>query len=125
MRRKSDLDHGERTGDGRRARDQVLVGESPRSLDMNADLQNLSLFVGDEIREAALALGGIEEYLVKVSSILRKTHLNSKDLASALDFDGTTKLSDLEESLGALHRSLSRLYSHKSKEEQGLHRPVS
>ncbi len=111
MRRKSDVVSGERTGNGRRARDQVLSGEPPTCMEGDADLQNLSLFVGDDIREAALAVGGIEDYLVQVTDMLRQAEIKSATVKGALEFDGARRLNELEEALGSLHRSLEGLYA--------------
>src|SRR5262249_22437953 len=61
MRRLSDHKEGKRTGHGRRARDRIIAGQTllGEPIRERYELANLILFLTDDLRESALAVGGI------------------------------------------------------------------
>ena len=114
MRRKSDTHGDSRTGRGRRSRDRLLTGEPPISEGLapaaaSSELGNQLFMLGDDVREAALCLAGIESFLVDVQSLLATDGLRQRDLAELLHRDDTaTRLDELEDALAGLRRSLHR-----------------
>ncbi len=123
MRRESDIVDGERTGVGRRARDRLLAGETqdlPDTVpaDSRPEIRNLMLFVSDELREAALALGGIEAFLVDTQRFLDGE--DGPPTAGALeDLLGRHEMDDriqvLDDAVTQLRRSMHQLYARLSK----------
>jgi hypothetical protein len=116
MRRESDIHAGRRSGRGRRARDVLLVGDPPGdeaeglAAREGSELGNLLLFVGDDLREAALAVGGIERYLVSVHGALAEEGGRGARLTALLDADDVEdRLGELEQALDSLRRRLHRL----------------
>ncbi len=108
MRRHSDRHHGDRTGAGRRARDRILTGQTPVQgvLARRRELENLILFLGDDLRESALALGGIEAFLVSAHKTLERPDLSPESLSALVseDIDGRIEL--LADALQSLRRSM-------------------
>jgi hypothetical protein len=115
MRRSSDIILDNRTGSGRRARDRLMDGRAPAiphavPVERRAELTNLVLFVADELRESALAVGGIESYLARVQDLLDRKDLTAAELAAAVaDDDVESRLQLLDDALAALRRSMSQL----------------
>jgi hypothetical protein len=109
MRRESDTSGRRRTGRGRRARDRLLTGDSPCTPPPSTELDNLYLFVGDDIRESALSLGAIESYLLEVQSMLADPEVRRAALDPLLDERLADSLEELDSSLASLVRRLSRL----------------
>jgi hypothetical protein len=116
MRRESDRREGNRTGLGRRARDRILSGETLPSpiLARRAELANLILFLGDDLRESALAMGGIEAFLLRAQRLLEKPDLTPAELEALVDDDEVVEridllwdaLSSLRKSMGLIHDTL-------------------
>lgn len=108
MRRASDTRDTARTGEGRRARDRLLTGEAPVAVG-DTDLQHQLLFLGDELREAALAVAGIEQFLVRAQALLSHraapSHLRALLHEVALD----DQVESLDDALTAVRRSLAKL----------------
>lgn len=114
MRRSSDIEPGRRSGRGRRARDRLLSGDPPNGAAESApptatDLEHILYFVGDDLREAALAVGGIEKFLLAVEEAA-----GAKDDPGALEgllaeADVEGRIADLDGALAALVGSLARL----------------
>jgi hypothetical protein len=113
MRRTSDHTEGERTGAGRRARDRILAGDtmpSPVIAGRN-DLQNLVLFLSDDLRECALAVGGIEAFLLRAQRVLEKTDLGAAELRAIVDDRRVLEKFDLlADALGSLRRSMAAIH---------------
>jgi hypothetical protein len=115
MRRASDIGEGERTGEGRRARDRLLEGRAaavPDSVpaERRGELQNVMLFVGDDLRESALAVGGIETFLVHAQRLLERPDVSADELAALVeDGDLDRRLQALDDAVTALRRSVSAL----------------
>jgi hypothetical protein len=112
MRRASDRKEGERTGLGRRARDRVIAAASPQSpvIRGRAELANLILFLGDDLRESALAVGGIEAFLVKAQRALERPELVPDELAALVDDrDVLERFELLADALGSLRRSMKQI----------------
>ena len=112
MRRASDRQEGERTGTGRRARDRILAGQTQASpvIRSRHDLENLILFLGDDLRESALAVGGIEAYLVRAQAALERTDLVPQELrALADDGEVVERFELLADALGSLRRSIGQI----------------
>jgi hypothetical protein len=115
MRRQSDRGHGERTGGGRRARDRLLEGttQSP-ALSDRRELENLVLFLGDDLRESALAMGGIESFMLRAQQVLENPDLSPEELQRLLDEGDVAErmellwdaLSSLRRSMGLIHENL-------------------
>src|SRR5215468_1747275 len=113
MRRESDRREGERTGAGRRARDRMLTGRSEPSptLADRFDLANLILFLADDLRESALAVGGIEAYLVRAKAVLEKRELAIAELRELVeDGDVLQRFDLLHDALGSLRRSMALIH---------------
>lgn len=113
MRRASDHRHGQRTGGGRRARDRILAGQTAPSpvLSQRYDLQNLVLFLGDDLRESAMAMGGIEAFLLHARVLLEKTDLTHGDLEILLAKDDVAARIDLlSDALSSLRRSVGLIH---------------
>ena len=72
-------------------------------------MDNLYLFVGDDIRESALSLSAIEAYLVEVQSMLKDPAVHSAALDPLMNDRLADSLDDLDSSLGSLVRRLGRL----------------
>jgi hypothetical protein len=113
MRRASDHSEGERTGSGRRARDRILSGQTEPSpvIRSRHELANLILFLSDDLRECALAVGGIESFLVRAQRALESPKLTAAELATIVDdkqvIDRFELLSD---ALGSLRRSMALIH---------------
>ena len=110
MRRDSDTRHGQRTGAGRRARDRIMAGDSTpaAALRDRPDLENLVLFLDDDLRESAIAVGGIEAFLLEAQRVLEKPDLAPDELRRLVeDARVIERLSLLEDALASLRRSMS------------------
>ena len=113
MRRTSDHTEGERTGAGRRARDRILAGETLPSpvIQGRHDLANLVLFLGDDLRECALAVGGIEAFLLRAQRVLEKPDLDATELRTIVDDRRVLERFDLlADALGSLRRSMAAIH---------------
>jgi hypothetical protein len=105
--------HGQRTGGGRRARDRILAGQTAPSpvLCSRYDMQNMVLFLGDDLRESALAMGGIEAFLLRARDLLQKTDLTPADLEALLSKDDVVERIDLlSDALSSLRRSVGLIH---------------
>ena len=112
MRRTSDRKEGERTGAGRRARDRILAGQTAPSaiIKSRRELENLILFLADDLRESAMAVGGIESFLVRAQRALEKPELTMQELhAIADDRDIDERFELLADALGSLRRSMKQI----------------
>jgi hypothetical protein len=112
MRRVSDRREGERTGAGRRARDRILAGQTLPSpvIGRQRELANLILFLSDDLRESALAVGAIESFLVRAQRALEKHDLTTEELhALAGDKDIDERIELLEDALTSLRRSMKQI----------------
>jgi len=113
MRRESDRGQGERTGVGRRARDRLLAGAATPSptLRGRAELQNMILFLADDLRESALAMGGIEAFIMRAQRVLENPDLGVEDLQTLVD-DGSVleRMDLLWDALGSLRKSMSLIH---------------
>jgi hypothetical protein len=112
MRRQSDRGHGERTGVGRRARDRLLEGstQSP-ALRERRELDNLVLFLGDDLRESALAMGGIESFMLRAQQALESPDLTPEELRRLLEEGDVAERMDLLwDALSSLRRSMAQIH---------------
>jgi hypothetical protein len=112
MRRASDRREGERTGAGRRARDRILAGQTSPSaiIQSRRELENLILFLADDLRESAMAVGGIESFLVRAQRALEKPELTMAELhALADDREVEERFELLADALGSLRRSMKQI----------------
>ena len=111
MRRSSDIRTGNRTGRGRRARDRLLRDEAPAAAGIapSAEVQNRLLLSGDDLREAAVALAGIEAFLCAADALLDGEPAPSdvEQLLSGADLGD--RLHDLDAALGSLVQGLRHL----------------
>jgi len=112
MRRSSDRREGERTGTGRRARDRILAGQTSPSAIISAErqLDNYVLFLADDLRESALAVGGIESFLLRAKRILEKPDVSVDELHElADDREVEERFELLADALGSLRRSMKHI----------------
>lgn len=112
MRRESDRRHGERTGLGRRARDRILSGQPALSPAIRGryELANLILFLGDDLRESALALSGIESFLLEAQRLLEAPDLTAERLRALVeDPDLAARIDLLWDALSSLRRSMNQI----------------
>lgn len=113
MRRSSDQREGERTGGGRRARDRILAGDTlpGPAIRGRHDLSNLVLFLADDLRECALAVGGIEAFLLRAQRILEQPELSAEELAAVVDDRQVLERFELlADALGSLRRSMGSIH---------------
>jgi hypothetical protein len=113
MRRASDHSEGERTGTGRRARDRMLSGQTQTSpvIGSRHELKNLILFLADDLRECALAVGGIESFLVRAQRVLEDPELDVAALRAIVDDRQVGERFDLlSDALGSLRRSMRLIH---------------
>lgn len=113
----------ERRGSGRRARardrlmDRAIQPYAPnpalsKSLRKSENVKNLLLFVDDDLRETALAMTRIEDYLTRTLAALEARDLRREDVhALAHDDDVLDHLDLFNETLESLRRRLARLSS--------------
>src|SRR5438046_194609 len=90
------MTHGRRSG--RRMRDRMVEREGTANPRLRRyELQYLLLFVDDDLRETALALGGIESFLAHALALLERADVAPGELAALAD-DG--EVLDKLDSLG-------------------------
>jgi hypothetical protein len=117
MRRDSDVREGGRTGVGRRARDRLLTGDVQDLPDAvpaaaRGEIGNLMLFVSDDLRQAGLAVGGLEAFLLAVQQYLDADEPTPAALEALLGgCDTDAHLQQLDDTLYALRRSMLALYA--------------
>jgi hypothetical protein len=97
---------------GRRARDRIgrRTRIRNRTLVCRHELKNLLLFVDDDLRETASALGGIERYLVTAQDLIERedvTPTELRSLAGDVGVDGQVEF--LGEALTSLRRRLHQI----------------
>jgi hypothetical protein len=111
MRRESDIRSHNRSGRGRRARDRLAAGEPDSELygQVSSELDNLLMFVADDLRESTLSLAGIEAHLVAVHRLLGEGALEPGEVDAAVGVDLDGRLDALADSLQSLQRRLQRL----------------
>lgn len=111
MRRKSDITPGNRTGRGRRARDRLLEAEPSLEQVIAADSStgNQLFMLGDDIRESALALAGIEAYLASVQTLMHKSGLSKREVHRLIHQEVDEHVGELDDALQRLQRTLIRL----------------
>ncbi len=111
-------DHGiERRGSGRRARardrlmDRATQPHSTNTAVFGVDgVENLLLFVDDDLRETALALHHIEAFLLRTLGLLEAEKLRRVDVHEvAADTSVLDHVDVLNETLESLRRRLARL----------------
>jgi hypothetical protein len=113
MRRESDFREGQRTGGGRRARDRILAGQTHpgAAIRDRYELQNLVLFLADDLRESALAVGGIEAFLLRAQALLERQELGADELRALVDDDVVVEKIDLLwDALSSLKRSMALIH---------------
>ena len=111
MRRSSDIRAENRTGRGRRARDRLMRDEAPAAIGIaaSAEVQNRLLLSGDDLREAAVALAGIEAFLCAADALLdgEPAPVDVEQLLAGADLGD--RLQDLDAALGSLVQGLAHL----------------
>jgi hypothetical protein len=98
----------------RRLRDQLASrpGTLSGALAGRPDLQNHLLLVDDDLRETALALGGIERFLAHALSLIEKPDLTREELAVLAGDDGVLdQIDTLSENLANLRRRMVQIAS--------------
>jgi hypothetical protein len=112
MRRESDRREGQRTGGGRRARDRILAGHSfaGSAIQSRYELRNLLLFLDDDLRESALAVGGIEGFLLRAQALLERPDLTPAQLEELVGSDDIAERMELLwDAISSLRSSMERI----------------
>ncbi len=105
------------SGARKRARDRLMdraVRDYPESqvLSQVNNIQNLLLFIDDDLRETGLALGNVERYLVQVLELLEAPSIAREQVhAIASDTIVLDHIDMLTETIENLRRRLTRLAS--------------
>ena len=106
------------SGGRARARDRLMdratraypESEPLRRLAGARGVENLMLFIDDDLRETALALGNVENYLVGVLGLLEAPRLDREEVhAVAADTQVLDHVDMLVETLETLRRRLAKL----------------
>jgi hypothetical protein len=103
------------SGTRARARDRLMdraVRTSPdtEALSHVRGVQNLVLFIDDDLRETGMALGKVEGYLVEILKLIEKPRLTREDVhALASDTQVLDNVDMLAETLETLRGRLARL----------------
>ncbi len=93
----------------RRARDRIATGVPTAPTAATSEAADLHALLEDDLRQAALALGAVESYLVRATSLLERGEAARAELrALAGDAEVLERLDDLEENLGALRRRMAQ-----------------
>ncbi|PRP94887.1 hypothetical protein ENSA7_77100 [Enhygromyxa salina] len=106
-----------RRGSGRRARSRDrLMDRASQPYAPNPELakirhvENLMMFIDDDLRETALSMERIERYLISTLEMLEADHLVRADVhALATDVDVLDQIDLLNENLESLRRRVARL----------------
>jgi hypothetical protein len=94
---------------GRRFRDRLLerTGTDNPALAERHLLANQLLLIDDDLRQTALALGAVEQFLGAALELLESPEVSAGDLATlASDGDALDKLDELSETVESLRRRL-------------------
>ena len=93
---------------GRRLRDRLVDRDGTQNPRLRRyELSNLLLFVDDDLRETALAIGGIEGFLTAALELLEKEDLEAWELSAlAGNADVLDRLDVLGETLASLRRRM-------------------
>ncbi len=106
-----------RSGRRRRASDRIFDRASTsypttEALSQVRNLENLILFIDDDMRETALGLRHIEDYLIRTVGLLERPRLSRADVhAIANDERVLEHVDTMVETLESLRRRLARLAS--------------
>jgi hypothetical protein len=74
------------------------------------ELRNLRLFLDDDLRESALAVGGIEAFLVRAQALLEKPDLEPDELEELVaSEDIAERMELLWDAVSSLRRSMERI----------------
>ena len=106
-----------RRGSGRRARSRDrLMDRASQTYAPNPELtkirhvENLMMFIDDDLRETALSMERIERYLISTLDMLESDRLVRADVhALATDLDVLDQIDMLNESLESLRRRVAKL----------------
>ena len=94
----------------RRARDRIATGTVSGALLGRDDLADQLLLLEDDLRETALALGGIESYVLRATELLQSPGLGRDELATlAGEGQVIERIDALSDNLVALRRRLTQL----------------
>jgi hypothetical protein len=75
------------------------------------ELRNLILFLADDLRESALAVGGIEAFLLRAQRVLEKPDLTADELAAVADDRQVMERFELlSDALASLRRSMAMIH---------------
>jgi hypothetical protein len=109
MRRSTDIRTDNRSGRGRRARDRLMRDDGGAEQAPTTEVANRMLLSGDDLREAALALSGIEAFLCAADRLLdgAPAPAEIEKLLAGADIGG--RLEDLDAALGSLVSELRHL----------------
>jgi hypothetical protein len=91
----------------------MLAGETLPSpvIRGRTDLQYLILFLGDDLRECALAVGGIEAFLISAQRALENPDLAPAELRPIVDDRRVLERFELlADALGSLRRSMAAIH---------------
>jgi hypothetical protein len=96
----------------RRARDRLAARERTenRTLCAKNDLRNLILFIDDDLRETASAIGDIEGYLVRALRLMEKEDVTPDELRGLAGDNGLdAQIDGLSETLTSLRRRIGQV----------------
>ncbi len=96
----------------RRIRDRIAQRDrtANRALNSKHELRNLLLFIDDDLRETACAIGGIEQFLVQAQELIEKENVTSAELRQlAADGGVEGQLDYLSETLQSLRRRIGQV----------------
>jgi hypothetical protein len=96
----------------RRIRDRIAQRDrtANRALCSKHELRNLLLFIDDDLRETASAIGGIEQFLVQAQELIEKENVTSAELRQlAADGGLEGQLDYLSETLQSLRRRMGQV----------------
>lgn len=96
----------------RRIRDRIARRDRTdnRALNSKHELRNLLLFIDDDLRETATAIGGIEHFLVQAQELIEKENVTSIELRQLASDGGVEgQLDYLSETLASLRRRMGQV----------------
>jgi hypothetical protein len=102
----------QRTQPRRRIRDRIAQRDRTANRLLNAkhELRNLLLFIDDDLRETASAIGGIEQFLIAAQDLIEKENVTPDELRRlAADGGVEGQLDYLSETLQSLRRRMGQV----------------
>lgn len=107
----TETSHERRRTPRRRLRDRIAsLDRTTNQALRRPEIANLVMIVEDDLRQTALALGAVEQYLGKAHGLLEQPDVTAQALVDmARDPDVVTRIDDLSENLANLRRTMHRI----------------